>query len=187
MQLKKIFSGILIIVVVSLVFLGAANNVNSNGNMFAEAAYPSTISFSGYSWYVENSAQPVNPGPNCWSNSPENVWVDENGWLHLKITYSNGHWYCAELTSTRTFGYGTYAFYTASRIDTLDKNVVLGLFAYKDDSHEVDIEFSKWGILDYSNGWFTVQPPPYINGVNQKSFNIQLYGCLLYTSDAADE
>jgi hypothetical protein len=65
----------------------------------------------------------------------------------------------AELTSTQTFGYGTYVFYTMSRVDTLDKNAVLGLFTYKDDSHEVDIEFSKWGIADLNNGWFTVQPP----------------------------
>ena len=61
-------------------------------------------------------------------------------------------------------------------MDNLDKNVVLGLFAYKDDSHEVDIEYSKWGISNYNNGWYTVQPQPYIEGKNQHSFNVQLYG-----------
>ncbi len=99
-----------------------------------------------------------------------------HGWLHLKITNVNGRWYCAELTSTQTLGYGTYIFYTTSRIDTLDKNVVLGLFAYRDDSHEIDIEYSKWGLTNFNNGWFTVQPPPYVSGVNQKSYNLRLYG-----------
>ncbi|MCW4018488.1 MAG: glycoside hydrolase family 16 protein [Candidatus Bathyarchaeota archaeon] len=136
----------------------------------------STIYFSGYTWWVENTETPRKPGPNYWSNSPENVWVDENGWLHLQITNRNGKWYCAELTTTQTLGYGTYAFQVASRTDNFDKNVVLGLFAYKDDTHEIDIEFSKWGIADYKNGWFTVQPRPYVEGENQKAFDFQLSG-----------
>ena len=145
-------------------------------NSTATAATARTINFSGYTWYVESSEQRVTPGPNYWSNSANNVWVDENGWLHLKVTYSNGKWHCAELTCTQTFGYGTYAFYLASKMDKLDKNVVLGLFAYKDDFHEVDIEFSKWGESNYPNGWFTVQPKPYIEGKNQRSFDVQLNG-----------
>jgi hypothetical protein len=150
-------------------------NTYPSGNVVA-AAYPSTITFSGYTWYVENNERPCNPGPNYWSNNPQNVWVDANGWLHLAITNRQGKWYCAELTSTQTFGYGTYVFYLASRIDNLDKNVVFGLFAYKDDSHEVDIEFSKWGNINYKNAWYTVQPSPYVDGRNQKAFNVQLTG-----------
>jgi hypothetical protein len=150
----------------------------SMANPAAQAAtYPSTINFSGYTWYIENSNnQKVNPGPNYWSNSPQNVWVDANGYLHLKITYSNDKWSCAELTCTQTFGYGTYVYYVASRVDNFDKNVILGLFAYKDDSHEVDIEFSRWGNSTYKNGWYTAQPSPYVEGRNQRTFNFQLYG-----------
>ncbi len=129
-----------------------------------------TIEFSGYTWYVESSEQLVNPGPNYWSNSPQNVWLDNNGWLHLQITNRDGKWYCPELSTLQTLGYGTYVFYVASRIDNLDKNVVLGLFAYKDDYHEIDIEFAKWGNANNPNAWYTVQPQP------TDSFNIQLYG-----------
>jgi hypothetical protein len=135
-----------------------------------------TISFSGYSWEVKQSESPMGPGGNYWSNNMENVRVDENGYLHLKLTYRNGKWYCPEISTIQTLGYGTYTFYANSRIDSLDKNVVLGLFAYKDDNHEVDIELTKWGNSIGNNGWFTVQPPPYIAGQNQKSFNIQLTG-----------
>lgn len=154
-------------------------NTGSNGLLNKSTASASTariISFSGYDWYVEDTVQRAKPGPNYWSNSPENVWLDENGWLHLKITNRNGRWYCAELTSLQTLGYGTYAYYVASRVDNLDRNVVVGLFAYKDDTHEVDIEFSKWGEKIYRNGWFTIQPRPYIEGKNQRSFDIQLNG-----------
>lgn len=114
---------------------------------------PGQILFSGYIWDVRNSDL-SGPGPNYWSNNTENVWLDENGYLHLKITYTDGKWVCPEVR-TQTLGYGTYTFYTASNIDALDKNVVLGLFAYKDDSHEVDIEFSRWGIENYTNAGFT--------------------------------
>ncbi|MGD6852523.1 MAG: glycoside hydrolase family 16 protein [Candidatus Bathyarchaeia archaeon] len=147
-----------------------------NNCMVSAATNPTTIKFSGYIWNIKYSSQPANPGGNYWSNSPQNVWVDENGWLHLKITKVNGKWYCAEVTCTKTLGYGTYAFYLVSRTDNFDKNVVLGLFAYKDDSHEVDIEYTKWSNLNNKNGWFTVQPAPYIEGKNQRSFNEHLYG-----------
>jgi len=134
-----------------------------------------TISFSGYTWSVEHSEVKTNPGPNYWSNKEENVWVDEAGQLHLKITYRNGAWYCAEVSTTQVLGNGTYTFTAASRIDTMDKNVVLGLFAYKDDNHETDIEFSKWGNSNNANAWYSVQPRLTDNS-NVKSFNMALSG-----------
>jgi hypothetical protein len=146
-------------------------------NTTEAATHPNLISFSGYTWWIENSNnQRVNPGPNYWSNSPQNVWVDQNGFLHLKITYSNGRWICPEVTCTQTFGYGTYVFNLASRIDKFDKNIVAGLFARIDDNHEVDIEFSKWGISNYQNSRYTIQPAPYIEGRNMHTFNTALYG-----------
>ncbi len=148
----------------------ATTNIQSTGSITYPE--PGQILFSGYIWETKNSGL-FGPGPNYWSNSPENLWIDENGYLHLKITYTDGKWVCPEVR-TQTLGYGTYTFYTASNIDTIDKNAVLGLFAYKDDNHEVDIEFSRWGIEDYTNAAFTVQPPPYIAGYNQKLFNIDL-------------
>lgn len=134
-----------------------------------------TITFAGYTWTVRNQNTSL-PGPNMWSSSTTNVWVDSNGYLHLKITCSNGVWYCPEIESTQALGYGTYTFHTKSAIDNLDKNVVLGLFTYKDDSHEVDIEYAKWGSDNQPNTGFTVQPKPYIQDYNTKSFNTILTG-----------
>jgi hypothetical protein len=166
---KKILSTILLFSVISLCFLEY-----NMASIQPASATPNIISWSGYTWTVRDCQQvQSNPGSNYWSSS--NVWVDENGWLHLKISNSSGKWYCAELASTQTFGYGTYAFYTVSRVDNLDKNIVLGLFAYKDDSHEVDVEYTKWGQTENNNGWFTVQPPP-ITCANSRGFNIQMCG-----------
>ena len=172
--MKKLISIALIAILIAMTPLITAINNGSDTN--AAAATQKTIQFSGYTWYVEESGQTkVFPGPNYFSSSSQNAWVDTNGMLHLKITYSNGKWYCPEVTTTKTLGYGTYAFYLASKVDNIDKNVVLGLFAYKDDSHEIDIEFSKW-IIRANNSWYTVQPQPYVQGVTQQSFNLTQKG-----------
>jgi len=122
-----------------------------------------TLSFSGYEWTVKTSRHPVGPGPNYFSDNNNNVWVDIQGRLHLQITHRNSHWYCAEVISQRSFGYGTYRFYLDTRVDNLDPNVVLGLFTWSDNpeySHrEIDIECTKWGNAENStNAQFVVQP-----------------------------
>jgi hypothetical protein len=123
------------------------------------AASASTLSFGGYTWNIKDSGTgTVGPGPNRWSRS--NAYLDANGYLHLKITNVAGKWYCAEITSAKSFGYGTYQWYVEGRIDTLDKNVVLGLFNYSgaDGFDEMDIEYARWGIATANNTNFTVYP-----------------------------
>jgi len=136
-----------------------------------------TILFSGHLWEVSNSGDRLwNPGPNYWSCGPSNVWVDGNGWLHLKITCVNGAWYCSELTMREALGYGTYTFEVSNNYSLLDENMVLGLFTYKDDANEIDIEFTTWSGNYKNNSWFTIQPPPFTFGFNQVSFKPQLIG-----------
>jgi hypothetical protein len=120
------------------------------------------ISFAGYTWAVKSSAGKVGPGPNYFSNSTSNVWVDTAG-LHLKITQSKGKWYCAEVVLQGNLGYGTYRWTLGSSVGSLDPNVTLGLFTWDDapaDAHrELDIEFAKWGnAADPTNAQYVVQP-----------------------------
>lgn len=121
-----------------------------------------TLSFSGYEWTVKSSDSPVGPGPNYFSDSSRNVWVDKKGRLHLKITMRDGKWHCAEVVSQQNFGYGKYIFYLASRVDLLNENVVLGLFTWDDapeyNHREIDIEFSRWSDPANDNSQFVVQP-----------------------------
>src|SRR5437667_5439644 len=83
----------------------------------AQAQYPRTISFSGYTWSVKMSAGRVGPGPNYFSDGTNNVWVDAQGRLHLKITLVKGHWYCAEIVNQSSLGYGTYRWTLDSPVD----------------------------------------------------------------------
>jgi len=121
-----------------------------------------TLQFSGYEWKVKSSNGRVGPGPNYFSDSKNNVDVDAKGRLHLRITQHDGRWQCAEVISTRSFGYGTYRFYVDTRVDNMDPRVILGLFTWSDEgdySHrEIDVEISRWGKKDNKNGQFVVQP-----------------------------
>jgi len=65
-----------------------------------------TIIFSGYKWKVKSSESKAGPGPNYFSDKEEDVWVDNEGKLHLKITKKDGKWYCTEVISDSSFGYG---------------------------------------------------------------------------------
>ena len=108
------------------------------------------IFFSGYGWRKKASSFPVGPGPNFFSSSDKNIWLDANGYLHLKITKEGTQWKSAEVISTANFGYGTYVFTLASDVSNLNEKAVLGLFTWDDSTFyeqansEIDIEFSKW-------------------------------------------
>ena len=118
------------------------------------------IRFGGYAWSVRSGRG--GPGPNQWEKT--NVWLDASTNLHLKISQHDGKWSCAEITMQKRLGFGRYEFQTVGRLDRLDDNVVLGLFNYPssdvgpDATHEIDIEFARWGQSKNPMGNFTVWP-----------------------------
>lgn len=138
------------------------------GSVLANAR---NISFAGREWIVKSGY--TGPGPNQWSDSADSVWVDASG-LHLKLRNVGGQWYCAEVYTVAPTGYGIHRFHVNGRIDQLDQNIVLGLFAYATDNEEIDIEFSTWGQPSPPNAVYNVQPY-YLPG-NSHPFTIELFG-----------
>ena len=140
----------------------AAENIDKSGINYPLAT-DKVLHFSGYDWVANNYSG--NPGPNIFR--PANVWVDSNGYMHLKITQRNGQWYSAGVNTIKRFGYGTYQFKVISRLDRFDPNTVLGLFNYptpdvgEDGTHEMDIEIAQWGDPNSSRGSYTVCPVEY--------------------------
>ena len=121
------------------------------------------FTFCDYAWWIKNSASLAGPGPNYFSDSTNNVWMDASGRLHLKLTHRNNQWQCAEVISARSFGYGQYRFTVSAPVDSLDPGVVLGLFTWSNDSaynyREIDVELARWNnALDPNNSQFVVQP-----------------------------
>jgi hypothetical protein len=137
-----------------------------------------SIRFAGHNWSVK-TGDGLGPGPNNFSDSADNVWVDDNGALHLKISTINGRWYCSEIISDESFGYGTYVFTIADRVDTLDENIVLGLFTWDTwapqyNYREIDFEFSRWQHSANDNSQYVIQP--WDTAGNLSRFNIDYAG-----------
>jgi len=88
------------------------------------------IKFSCYDWVLRNTKIiRQGPGPNFLSDTQDNVWVDEQGRLHLKIRQRGGIWYCTGITMKNSLSYGKHTFYVNSDITMLDDHVVAGLFS----------------------------------------------------------
>jgi hypothetical protein len=117
------------------------------------------ITFAGRAWIVKSSGQTrVGPGPNHFASDSDQAWVDRLGPLHLAIKLSQRQWRCVEVSNDESLGYGEYRWVIEGDLGRLDPQVVLGLFTYEDDEHEIDFELSRWGVPRNANAQFVVQP-----------------------------
>ncbi|MCX6930583.1 MAG: glycoside hydrolase family 16 protein [Verrucomicrobia bacterium] len=136
------------------------------------------IEFAGYTWNVRSGQG--GPGPNAWKEN--NVWLDTSTNLHLKISQRDGKWSCTEVTMLKRLGFGRYQFQTTGRLNRFDDNVVLGLFNYPtgdvgpDGTHEIDVEFARWGETKNPMGSYTVWPILKSLKQTSKSFPFALTG-----------
>jgi len=109
------------------------------------------VRFSNLDWWVKTGSGPQGPGPNYFSSRPEDLFLDNQGRLHLRIAQHDGVWYSTELVGYDTVGYGTYTWVVTGDLENIAANTVLGLFTWNTQSFfeaansEVDIEFAKWG------------------------------------------
>ena len=126
--------------------------------------------------------------------NPANVFIDKNGYVHLRIVNGSGVYTASEIFSKDKMGYGTYQWWIQGSIDNMDKSTVLGLFPYgpvagigKDGENELDIEFSKWNntlCKGACNADFTFYPATgkFSLGPTERDFNINLHGGTLTTA-----
>jgi hypothetical protein len=126
----------------------------SSGDVISPA-----LSFSGYEWRIRNVPS-SRGGPNDYD--PSNAWVDSHGALHLRISKIRGKWTCAEVTLTRSLGYGTYNF-VVRNLSQLEPSAVFSVFTWDyagtDPNHrEMDFEVSRWGDPAMKNAQYEIQP-----------------------------
>lgn len=143
-----------------------------------------TLDFAGRRWVVKSSDSPVGPGPNLFSERPEDVWTDAEG-LHLSIREQEGQWWCTEVILEESLGYGTYVIQTRGRVDLFDANMILGLFTWDTQApsehfRELDFEYARWGDPDNpTNAHYVVQPCNACPGCDDR--------CHRYQVDLTDE
>jgi hypothetical protein len=121
---------------------------------------PKILNFSGYEWTT--STGPIFHSGSRNFYDPANVWTDERGALHLRISGSPGKWTVAELKLTRSLGYGTYRFQVRD-ISHLEPSALLTLITWdgvgtESNRRELDVELGRWGYLDNDNVHYVVQP-----------------------------
>jgi hypothetical protein len=121
---------------------------------------PKKLNFSGYEWTT--STGPIFHAGSRNFFDPANVWTDEGGALHLRISGSPGKWTVAELKLARSLGYGTYKFQVRD-VSHLEPSAVLTLITWdgagtESNRRELDVELGRWGYLDNDNVHYVVQP-----------------------------
>ncbi len=119
-----------------------------------------TVHFSGYEWKVRTASS--NRGGSINTYDPANVWTDAGGALHLKIANISGKWTCAEVSLTRSLGYGSYRFVVRDS-SHLEPAAVLSMFTWEDSDQnpnhrEIDLEITRWGDPLSKNAQYEIQP-----------------------------
>jgi hypothetical protein len=121
---------------------------------------PKVLNFSGYEWRA--TAGPIFHAGSRNFFDPANVWTDERGALHLRISGSPGKWAAAEARLTRSLGYGTYSFQLRD-VSHLEPSALLTLVTWdgvgtESTRRELDLELGRWGSLENTNVNYVVQP-----------------------------
>ncbi|NNK80197.1 MAG: hypothetical protein HKO93_01765 [Flavobacteriales bacterium] len=133
------------------------------------------VLFSGRIWDVKSGFN--GPGPNFFSDHVDDIYVDDEGLLHMHITERDGTWYSTEVVSRDTMGYGTYTFTVEGDFVGMPENTVVGLFTWDNNTFfeqansEVDIEFSKWGDDKENTLQYGVQPIAFGDYNEERVFN----------------
>lgn len=121
---------------------------------------PRIIRFSGYDWEVRR--QPTSRGAKPTAYDPNNAWVDESGFLHLRTSRLGEGWAGAEARLQQSLGQGLYTFVVRD-VSHLEPSQLLSMFTWDDlaaDQHhrEVDVEIGRWGDPAAKNAQYVVQP-----------------------------
>jgi hypothetical protein len=113
------------------------------------------LDFSGYEWLAREMEGSPAGSRNQYESA--NAWVDEKGFLHLRIRETPTGWTSAEVRLVPSLGYGSYRF-VVSDVSRLEPPVVLGISNGSGPTREMDIEISRWGALEGKNSQYVVQP-----------------------------
>ncbi len=162
--------------------IGCATASSASGGGAADV-----LNWKGRTWNVTTGGM-----AGVAKGDPANIFVDQNGYLHLRIINRGGAYTASELFSADRIGFGTYQWQIEGHVDKMDKSTVLGLFSYGpkagigvDAENEIDIEFSKWNnTCNGCNADFTFYPATGNKhlGPKEDNFNIRVAGETLTTA-----
>ncbi len=158
-----------------------------NSAPVGNAATTDPSAWKGLKWRLTNGGM-----AGVAKGNPANIFVDQNGYLHLRIIKNGGAYTSSEMFSVDRMGFGTYQWQIEGAITNMDKSTVLGLFSYgptagigANAENEIDIEFSQWNNTCHGcNADFTFWPTTGNKSLGPKedNFKIDLGGATLTTA-----
>jgi hypothetical protein len=170
----------------SLLAIAAAAGAG-NASSAKNAATTDPSHWKGRTWKLTDGSM-----AGVAKGNPANIFVDQNGYLHLRIINRGGTYTASEMFSTEKMGFGTYQWQIEGPLLNMDKSTVLGLFSYGptagiggDAENEIDIEFSQWNnTCNGCNADFTFWPTTGNKSLGPKedNFTINLGGATLTTA-----
>jgi hypothetical protein len=143
---------------------GNGTQVISAGPALHGSEQQRLIRWSGITWYVYPNCDDCGPSLTPTTNADRAVYVDDRGYLHLKVSKIGGKWRGVELRALTRPTYGTYRWIVDTATADLDQWAVLGMFLYKPGAKkftsEIDIENSRFPHLlkAPNNAQFVTQP-----------------------------
>jgi len=114
------------------------------------------FNFSGYNWVVKETKNIADSRYFCLTNK-NNVTIDKDGSLRIKITKTGDVWSGGEITIDTSLGFGEYSFEIYSPQGKLDANATLSFTVLNvtDDQYEgmtqTGIRFSKYSEPEANN------------------------------------
>src|SRR5512133_2849808 len=138
----------------------AAATVAGTPSSLSQRMTPGKLNFSGFDWEVYRV--PKDSFGILYPNSPSNVWTDQEGRLHLRLTKEPEGWTGAEVNLARSLGYGTYSFFL-HQLPELEPATVLVMRSWDPldagQYHRAfDIVLGQFGDPSIKNAQFAVYP-----------------------------
>jgi hypothetical protein len=141
-----------------VIAVGAVDGTPSSA--YSHRMTPGKINFSGFEWEVYRIPRDIFGV--LYPNSASNVWTDQKGWLHLRITKEPEGWTGAEINLTRSLGYGTYSFMT-HELPELEPATVLSMNSWDPQDagqyhRSFDILLGQFGDPAIKNAQYSILP-----------------------------
>ena len=138
----------------------AVATVSGKPSALSERLTPGKMDFSGFEWEVYRS--PKDNFEILYPNSPSNVWTDQQGLLHMRITKEPEGWTGAEINLTRSLGYGTYSF-LFHELPEMEPATVLGLQSWDpldagQNHRDFGALFGQFGDPSIKNAQYSIPP-----------------------------
>ncbi len=138
----------------------AVATVTGTASTTPQQMTPGKMNFSGLEWEVHRA--PTDNFGILYPNSASNVWTDQKGWLHVRITKEPEGWTGGEIILTRSLGYGTYSL-VVHELPELEPATVLSMVTWDpldggQHHRSFDILLGQFGDPAIKNGQYSILP-----------------------------